>query len=134
MTTDRHRDVAALALGKIAGHDPRHRKPDPMIVEAWAEALAHHNLDNAQDALDAVRDHYVNAPGAQVMLVGDLAAKMRSARRDRQSRETESERQARIAATEAKQAPNIEAAAERQARIYRFAGRAAQIPNGDDAA
>jgi hypothetical protein len=130
--TDRHRDVAALALGKIAGHDPRHRKPDAMIVEAWAEALAHHGLDNTQDALDAVRDHYVTQTGAQVMLVGDLASRMRAARRDRQGRETEDERQARIAANDAKLAPNVAAAEQRKREIARFVGRTATVP--EDAA
>lgn len=71
------RTIAKHALLKASAYDPRQRAPDLAILEAWAEAIT--GLTNLQDALDAVAAHYAVAD-ARVMLPGDLAARMRTAR------------------------------------------------------
>ncbi len=102
MITDSDRALARLVLAKVAACDHRQRQGDPLIVEAWAEQLAHAGLTDHRDALDAVRDHYAQA-GAQLMLAGDLVARMRAIRRDRP--DTEEQRQARWARLASKAAP-----------------------------
>jgi hypothetical protein len=126
-TTNAHRRAAAAALGKIALLDRFPQEPQAAVIEAWAELLAEHGLDSVDDALAAVKAHALASPKPPTP--HDLVAGMRAIRRDRQSRETEPERQARIAATEAKLAPNVAAAAQRQREIARFAGRTGTVPN-----
>lgn len=134
MTTNAHRRAAGAALGKIALLDRFPQEPQPAVIEAWAELLAEHNLDSIPDALAAVKAHALGSPKPPTP--HDLVTAMRAIRRDRQARETEEQRQARIAHNEAKlvQAAgvNLAAAGERQAVLARFAAGAGRIP--DDAA
>ena len=105
MTTQAHRRAAVAALAKIALLDRFPQDPQTAVIEAWAELLAEHNLDSVEDALAAVKAHALASP--KLPTVFDVVTGMRAIRRDRQSRETEPERQARIEILEAKQAPNI---------------------------
>jgi len=110
MITDSDRTLARMVLAKIAASDHRQRQGDPLIVEAWAEQLAHAGLGDHRAALDAVRDHYAQA-GVGLMLAGDLVARMRAMRRDRADRETEEERQLRYAWIDTKAAADRRPAA-----------------------
>jgi hypothetical protein len=130
-----HRIIAARALQKASLKDPLQRKSDPMVIEAWAEHLAGHNLTDLDDALQAVYEHY-DAPAPKVMYPGDLVTRMRAIRSDRAMRENDEQRQARIARNDAKLADaigaaadiNHEAAEQRRLAIAGFAGPNARVP------
>lgn len=76
--------AAGVALSRAEIFDDR-MTSDEARIEAWAEALDPHGIDQA-DALAAVTAHYT-APGADTIRVGDVIAAARKIRRERAERD-----------------------------------------------
>jgi hypothetical protein len=67
--------TARAVLAKASAFDPRFRKPDPLIVAAWTEALGDINFDLA---LAAVTEHY-RTETDRTLMPGDVLAAVRRA-------------------------------------------------------
>ncbi|QAY17675.1 hypothetical protein SEA_MARTEENA_71 [Gordonia phage Marteena] len=76
--------AAGTALARAEIFDDR-VTADTARIQAWAEAMDPHGLDQA-DAIAAVTAHY-SAPGATTVRVGDVITAARKIRRERAERE-----------------------------------------------
>ncbi|AMS03232.1 hypothetical protein PP487_gp73 [Gordonia phage Herod] len=76
--------AAGTALARAEIFDDR-VTADTARIQAWAEAMEPHGLDQA-DAIAAVTAHY-SAPGATTVRVGDVITAARKIRRERAERE-----------------------------------------------
>jgi hypothetical protein len=120
-----NQDETVDFLTALTAHDRRTVGNGDVVL--WQAALSDVPLELALSALVAhIRE---SSDWTQVAHIRKHAKLIHT---DRRMRESEPERQARIAATEAKQLPNIAEAARRQREIARFTRGAATVP--DDAA
>lgn len=89
-----HIETAAQALAKCAAYDPWFPQPNRATVAAWAEQIAHWNLE-LPDVLAGVAKMYADNGSGFRPLPKDLSDAARAIRRDRCERETAAEREAR---------------------------------------
>jgi len=112
--------IGALVLAKCAAHDPWFPNGGEAMALAWGTVFARHKLA-LDDLLAAVEVAYgANGAGFKP-LPADIAKAAREIRRDRAEREPEADRQARIAAQDAR--PEVAAAMGRRTAIEEFTGR-----------
>jgi hypothetical protein len=69
--------TARAVLAKASAYDPLFRKPDPIIITAWAEALE--NVTDVDAALAAVTDHYSQISERSLM-PADVINRVKAAR------------------------------------------------------
>jgi len=137
MTTTRQ--LGAIVLARCSAYDPWFPNASEIMCDAWGTAFDRYNL-GAADLSAAVDAGYAANGGGWRPLPGDITQQARAIRKDRNDREDEPARQARIVAQDARpevagamqHTPDAEpineaAAPARAAAIGLFAGNAGQL-------